>query len=228
MRGLDLHLARLETASVELFGEAVGEDRLRDLIRAALGDRADAFLRVSLFAPQITHRAVAWTGRPRVMVGVFDPPTPLGAALRVMPVTYVREAPHLKHVATFGLIRARRAAAQAGFDDALFVDGDDRVLEGTLWNLGFVAGDQVVWPQGPKLEGVTQALIQAGLAAIGFDQGTADVRISDLSGFDHAFLCNSTTPAASIVAVGDHAFHTDADLISRLTAAWAAAPAHMI
>lgn len=157
------------------------------------------------------------------MVGVFDPPPPLGVDLRLMPVAYLREAPHLKHVATFGLIRARRRAVQAGFDDALFIDAEGRVLEGTLWNVGFVAGDEVVWPEGPKLEGVAQALIARGLGAAGLRQRHAAVFLEDLRGFEHAFLCNSATPAASITAVGDHAFAAAPDLIARLTGAWTAA-----
>ncbi|HEV7227358.1 aminotransferase class IV [Brevundimonas sp.] len=226
-RGLDLHLVRLETASVELFGQTVGEDRLRELMRAALGDRRDAWLRVSLFSPEISHRQVAWVGRPRVMIGVFDPPLPLGPR-RVMPVAYLREAPHLKHVATMGLIRARRAASQAGFDDALFTDADGRILEGTLWNVGFVKGDEVVWPEGPKLEGVAQALIRRNLAAVGLIQNHAVVRLSDLPTFHHAFLCNSATPAAALTAVGDHVFDPAPEVVARLAAAWSAAPPEKI
>ena len=222
VRGLDLHLARLEAASIELFGEPVGEGRLRDLMRGALDGRADAWLRASLFSPEISHRQVAWVGRPRVMIGVFGPPGPL-ATCRVMPVTYLREAPHLKHVATFGLIRARRAAVQAGFDDALFTDAEDRILEGSLWNLGFLAGDHVVWPRGPKLQGVAQALIADNLSGVGLTQEERTVRLSDLRDFDHAFLCNSATPAAAIAAVGDHVFTAPIGLTDRITRAWSAA-----
>lgn len=227
VRGLDRHLARLDASSVELFGEPVGEPRLRDLMRHALGDRVDAWLRISLFAPEISHRAVEWTGRPRVMVGVFDPPAPL-AGMRVQPVAYAREAPHLKHVATFGLIRARRAAVQAGFDDALFVDANGQVLEGTVWNVGFVSGEEVTWPKGPKLEGVTQALISEHLASVGLVQRHATVHLSDMAAYDHAFLCNCATPAAPITAVGDHVFAPAPDLICRLTEAWTAAPLQKI
>jgi branched-subunit amino acid aminotransferase/4-amino-4-deoxychorismate lyase len=197
-------------------------------MRDALGDRVDAFVRISLFAPEITHRTVTWTGRPRVMVGAFAPPPPLGPDVRVMPLTYLREAPHLKHVATFGLIRARRAAARAGFDDALFTDADGRVLEGTLWNVGFVRGDEVTWPDGPKLEGVTRALIAQGLAHVGLCQRTATVMLDDLDGFDHAFLCNSATPAAALVAIGDRVLAPAPELIARLTAAWSESPLQKI
>jgi branched-subunit amino acid aminotransferase/4-amino-4-deoxychorismate lyase len=227
VRGLGLHLARLEAASVELFGEVVQQERLRDLIRVALAGRDAAWLRVSLFAPEISHRQVAWTGRPRVMIGVFDPPAPLGPC-RVMPLTYLREAPHLKHVATMGLIRARRAAVQAGFDDALFTDAEGRVLEGTLWNVGFVRGDEVVWPEGPKLEGVAQALIQRNLDAVGMTSCHAVVRLGDLPTFDHAFLCNSATPAAALTAIGGHTLDPAPDVVARLAAAWSAAPPEKI
>ncbi len=54
VRGLDLHLARLEASAVELFGESPGEMRLRDLMRQAVADQADGWLRVSLFSPEIS------------------------------------------------------------------------------------------------------------------------------------------------------------------------------
>lgn len=228
VRGLDLHLARLETAARELFGETPGEARLRDLMRQAVGDRRRCWLRVSLFSRDIGHRTPDWTGAPSVMVGVFDPPAPLASALRVQAQAYQREAAHLKHVATFGLVRARRAARAAGFDDALFVDAEGRVTEGTLWNVGFVRDDTVVWPQAPMLAGVTQALIQRGLEGVGLAARTEPVDASELSHFDAAFICNSATPACALTAVGETAFPIDAGLIARLEAAWASNPLQVI
>lgn len=227
VRGLDLHLARLETAAVELFGKAVGSETLRAFMRAALGDRATAFLRVSLFSPQIGHRHPSFVGKPRVMVGVFDVPAPLDGGRLVLPIQHRRETPHLKHASTMGLIRARREADDAGFDDALLVDGD-LVLEGSIWNLGLVRGSEVTWPEGPRLAGVTERLIDAGLAGQGLTSRRAEVRLDDLVTYDHAFLCNAATPAASITRIGDRAFPADDALIARLAAAWAAAPAGKI
>jgi branched-subunit amino acid aminotransferase/4-amino-4-deoxychorismate lyase len=221
VRGLDLHLARLETAAVELFGEAVGEEALRAFMRAALGDRATAFLRVSLFSPNIGHRHPSFVGRPRVMVGVFDMPPPLDGGRRVLPVQHRRETPHLKHASTMGLIRARREADGAGFDDALLVDGE-LILEGSIWNLGLVRGSEVTWPEGPRLAGVTERLIDAGLAGQGLTSRRTEVRLDDLDGYNIAFLCNAATPAASITRIGDRSFAADDAMIARLEAAWAA------
>jgi branched-subunit amino acid aminotransferase/4-amino-4-deoxychorismate lyase len=223
-RGLGRHLARLEASAVELFGESPGEDRLRDLMRIAVGERDACWLRVSLFSPEIWARTPSWRGAPRVMTMAADPPPPLAASLRLAARTYAREAAHLKHTALFGLIQSRRRAQDAGFDDALFVDETGLIAEGSLWNIGFVAGDRVVWPQAPMLAGVTQALIEAGLASVGLTSETRPVRLPDLAGFDRAFICNSATPACAVTAIDGHAFGNDPILIDRLAAAWASNP----
>ncbi len=224
VRGLDLHLARLEASAIELFGEPVGEARLRDLMRLAVEGRPDAWMRVSLFSPDLGPRCPDWRGVPKVMTVVSPPPPALAASVRLTVQTYAREAPQVKHVATFGLIRARRAARAAGFDDALFADADGRISEGSLWNIGFVRGGAVVWPQARMLAGVAQALVERGLAYVGLSSRTEPVRVIDLARFDAAFLCNSATPACAVTAIGDQAFDTPPDLIERLNAAWASNP----
>ncbi|HRO31823.1 MAG TPA: aminotransferase class IV [Brevundimonas sp.] len=220
VRGLDRHLARLREAAVELFGEVVPEDQARAWMRQALGNRRDAWMRVSLFAPQIGVRIPDWTGRPRMMVGVFDPVAPLSATpVRLKPQTYGRETPHLKHAATFGLIRARRSARAAGFDDALFVCADGRIAEASVSNIGFLSGARIIWPEAPMLSGVSQALISDAL-----ETETRPVTLADLPGFDGAFLTTSATPACAVAAIGDHVFVTTADRIAPVIAAWTAAP----
>ncbi len=228
VRGLDLHLSRLEAEAVELFGEPVGEARLRDLMRAAVVGRESCWLRVSLFSPEISPRTPDWRGRPRVLIAASSPPPPLADSLRLQVQTYGREAPHLKHVATFGLIRARRSARGAGFDDALFVDVDSQVSEGSIWNIGFILGEEVIWPQAPMLAGVAQALVQRGLGPSGLTGRTAPVHVDDLRGFDAAFICNSATPACAVSVIGDQAFATSHALIERLHAAWTSNPVQPI
>jgi branched-subunit amino acid aminotransferase/4-amino-4-deoxychorismate lyase len=224
VRGLDLHLARLTANAVELFGEPVEDVHLRDLMRTALGERREAWLRISLFSPEIWARLPSSRVRPRVMTTVSPPPPPLATSVRVQPRTYVREVAHIKHTATFPLIRARRLAQDAGFDDALFADADGLISEGSLWNIGFLSGDTVAWPDAPMLPGVAQALISRGLADVGLTERVQPVRLVDLDAFDGAFLCNSATPACPITAIGDQVFGSSPERIKRLAHAWAANP----
>lgn len=228
VRGLDLHLARLEAEAVELFGEPVGETRLRELMRAAVAGRQPCWLRVSLFAPEIGPRTPDWTGEPRVLIASAPLPAPLADTVRLQVQTYAREAPHLKHVATFGLIRARRLARTAGFDDALFADAAGYVSEGSLWNIGFLSGNQVVWPQAPMLAGVAQKLVHRALERAGLTGRTAPVCADQLQDFDGAFICNSATPACAVSAIGDRIFPTDPARIERLQAAWESNPVQPI
>ena len=228
VRGLDLHLARLETEAVELFGEPVGASRLRELMRAAVAGRGDCWLRVSLFSPGISPRTPDWTGQPRVMIAVSPPPPPLAASVRLQVQSYAREAPHLKHVATFGLIRARRTARAAGFDDALFVDAEGHVSEGSLWNIGFIRGSDVIWPQALMLSGIAQTLVEHGLGSVGLTGVSAPVHVSDLARFDGAFICNSATQACAVAAIGDQVFATSPALTDRLRAAWVSNPVQPI
>jgi branched-subunit amino acid aminotransferase/4-amino-4-deoxychorismate lyase len=223
VRGLDLHLDRLARQAEALFGEAPAELRFRELMQQALGDRREAWLRISLFSRHITHRDASWVGEPRVMIAVADPPSPLAGPLRLQVQTYAREEPELKHTATFGLMRARRRARVDGFDDALFADATGRISEGSLWNIGFLAGETVVWPQAPMLAGVAQALVDAGLAAVGFQSETRPVRLGDLPRFDGAFICNSATPACPVSAIDSTVFAIDAARLDRLASAYAAA-----
>lgn len=224
VRGLDLHLSRLEASARDLFGEPVDARHLRTLIRQALSGRGDAWLRVSLFSRDVWMRRADVVGAPSVMVGVFDPPPHLAGDLSLQSQIHEREASHLKHVATFGLMRARRQARAGGWDDALFVDPQGRISEGSVWNIGFLRGDHVVWPQAPMLEGVAQALIRRHLTRVGMTDERRPVHRDDLGAFDGAFICNSATPAAGVRAIDGVNWAVDPDRIAQLQAAWAAEP----
>ncbi|MGV8928183.1 MAG: aminotransferase class IV [Brevundimonas sp.] len=226
VRGLDLHLERLAASALELFGEAVDAARMRDLMRRAVEGRADCWLRVNLFSPAISPRTPDWKGRPTVMTATFPPPAPLGESVRLQSRIYARETPHLKHVATYGLIRARRLAKTDGFDDALFVDEAGRVSEGSLWNIGFIRNEQVIWPQAPMLAGIAQSLVQRGLEGAGLGGATEPVGLADLPSFDAAFICNSATPACAVASIDGRAF--GAPPLEALRSAWTSQPCQPI
>ena len=227
VRGLDLHLARLRETAVTLFGEAVSEDRLRDRMRQAVSGRpGPVSLRVTLFCAAITVRDPSAVGPPRVMTTVGEAAPVPATPVRLTALAYRREMPALKHVATFGLIQARRRAMAAGFDDALFHD-DGVVSEGSIWNIGFRQGETVVWPEAPMLAGTTQGLLQRGLDAMGIATETRVVRLEDLAQFDGAFLCNASTPARPVASIGDLVFARPTN-IEDLHAAWATNAAQTI
>lgn len=222
VRGLDLHLDRLEQEALSLFGVAVPEARLRERMRTALAGLSGRHsLRVQLFLETVTLRTPDAMGEPRVLVVVSDPANPLCDPLRLQTQDYAREAPELKHNGTFGLTRARRAAKATSFDDALFVGPDGVVSEGTIWNIGFVDEGRIVWPRAPMLRGVGQRLLENGLDLVGLDSETRVIDRAALAGLTQAFICNSATPACPVGNIDGRSLDIDPALIDRLQAAWA-------
>lgn len=194
VQGLDMHLQRLCEATRELFALAMAPEAFRDQLRAALDadGRADCTLRASVTVPgSMSSASGGAAGQPEMLVAISAPLEPPRDPVRVRSFHHERVAPHIKHAGTFDLFHHRRLALGAGYDDALFVDGSGQVLEGSTWNVGFLEGDGIVWPQGRALRGVTERLLQAGLNRAGVAQQCRPVTLDELVRFQGAFACNS-------------------------------------
>lgn len=190
VRGLSVHLDRLTSATRELFDAELDLEEVRAHVRHALGDTADAAVRVYVY----------WPGEPLVMV-VVRPPHDLPAdAQRLGSVPYQRPMPHVKHVGGFGQRRALADVARRGCDDALLTTPDGEVAETAIANVGFLRGSAVVWPSAPMLTGTTMRLLDDRLAASGTPSRAEPIRLPDVGSFDGAFVANSTgiAPVATV------------------------------
>jgi branched-subunit amino acid aminotransferase/4-amino-4-deoxychorismate lyase len=217
VRGLDLHLQRLQQANMALFGSALPAERVRDELRAALAasGRADAALRVTVFSPAFSLRRADADGAVDLLVSLAAPAQADPAPLRLRSSAFAREAPQFKHVGTFAAFHQRRLAQQAGSDDALFVDAQGRVMEGPTWNLGLWDGTCLHWPQAPALRGTQQRLLQAGLAALGVAQRERPLSLQAFGADVAAFTCNARGQQA-VAAVDGRALRPAVDLLALL------------
>ncbi len=193
VQGLDLHLARLSEGNRVLFDAGFDADAarnaMRDAVRAAGGDCS---LRATMFAPDFDPRRPDRPLVPVLMTSTAPPSSLPVSPLRVCSTVFSRPLPQVKHIDTFPLFHARRVAMQAGFDDALFVDADGRIGEGSTWNIGFWDGESVIWPEAPALRGTAEALLCGGLDALGIARQVREVCLADLPCFRAAFACNAT------------------------------------
>ena len=96
--------------------------------------------------------------------------------------------------------------------------------KGSLWNIGFLQDNRIVWPQAKMLDGVARSLIDRGLAGQGLSAETRHIPLTDLAQFDAAFLCNSATPTCAVTAIGDHVFAPNEHRLGAIAAAWASSP----
>ncbi|MFE0175459.1 aminotransferase class IV [Streptomyces sp. NPDC059002] len=187
VRGIGHHLARLDAATRELFGQELDGERVRGLVRQILRDDiTEASVRVHVHAPD---------GAPSLMVTV-RPPTELPAtmaeraqALRSVP--YQRPFAHIKHLGGFAQARHADLARRAGFDDALLTGPDGEISEGSVTNIAFFDGTEVVWPSAPHLSGITMRLVEPRLPAAGLPTRHARVALADLPSYEAAFVTNA-------------------------------------
>jgi branched-subunit amino acid aminotransferase/4-amino-4-deoxychorismate lyase len=211
-RGLALHLRRLGAANREAFGAGLDGERVRALVRHALGSTRDASVRVYLFeAP----------GEPATMVTV-KPPAEMAARWRLRPARYQRPDPHIKHVTTDQGHHSRQARRD-GFDDALLVGPDGAVSETTLANVGFFDGAAVLWPDAPMLHGITMQLLERELAERGVPCRRARVRLGEVASLGGAFL-SSARGIGAVTAVDRTSLPVEPEGMRLLADAYASVP----
>jgi len=220
-RGLELHLARLDAANREVFGEALDGERVRGLIRHALrGGSLDASVRVIV-------RGAGGGAAVRVFVTVRAPfVMPQGASQRLKSVRYLRAVPHIKRPSDFGHSYHLRKVAGDGYDDALLVADDGTIAEAGIANIAFFDGDSVVWPDGPQLAGIAMLLTAPRTAEYGLPSRTARVTLADLvdgGGFAGACVTNSRGIAA-VSRIDEVDLPVAAEFVKAMNAAYDSAP----
>src|SRR6516164_4797172 len=111
VRGLGLHLARLDAANREMFGAGLDTAAVAGYIKHALNGRTrDASVRVYVYeAPD----------GPAVMVTVRPPGTMAPDVWQLQTVPYQRSLAHIKHIGDFGQGYFQRLARRKGVDEAL-------------------------------------------------------------------------------------------------------------
>jgi branched-subunit amino acid aminotransferase/4-amino-4-deoxychorismate lyase len=177
-RGLDLHFSRLQEGHREIYGKPLDADLVRDRIRHALDGRLDVSVRVYGY----------WGG---LIVTIRGPQELPHRPHSMTAQHFQRPLARLKHVGSWGQGRFRELALAAGFDEGLLVDETGRIAEGTVTNVGFWRDGTVVWPDAPKLDGVTMLVLRRELKASAIPQAEATMRLQDLSACDGMILCNA-------------------------------------
>ncbi|MEV4256384.1 aminotransferase class IV family protein [Spirillospora sp. NPDC049652] len=222
-RGLDLHLDRLRTASLELFGRTVPDERVRELLRAAIqAGPGDLSLTATVYSPAGEFSADG--DDLRVLVRTRPPTDGPQGPLALAVVEHERDLPAIKHVGEIGKTYQLRRAVAEGFDDAAFVDRHGRFSEATIWNLAFWDGEAVVWPDAPMLVGVTMGILRRRLAALGVPQVVREVTPDDVLDLSGAVVMNSWTPGVMVTRLGAVAPPDETEFVDLLHDAYRTEP----
>ncbi|WKX73967.1 aminotransferase class IV family protein [Streptomyces sp. XD-27] len=225
VRGLDLHLERLRCASVELFGRAIPDDRVRSFLRAALeAGPDDVSLTATVYSSAGEFTAAGADAEPEVLVRTGPAASGPEGPLALAAVEYERVLPAVKHVGEVAKTYFLRQAAGQGFDDAAFVDRRGRLSEGSIWNLAFWDGAAVVWPVAEMLGGVTMGIVRRQLDRLGVPQRDQEVTPADLAALAGGVVMNSWTPGVAVHRVGSVSLPEAPSFLELLHRAYQAEP----
>ncbi|WP_406205969.1 aminotransferase class IV [Kitasatospora sp. NBC_01560] len=219
VRGLALHLDRLVRDCRVLFAADLDRSVLRQRIRAVLPpDGGAVIVRVTVYDPGLGLERPGAPAAPRLLVTTRPAAAAAPAPLRVRTAAYRRDLPEVKHVGLFGLVRHRRLAQLDGYDDVLLTDPDGRITEGATWNVGFLDGGGVVWPEAAVLPGVTAALLAGAHPG---PQRREAVHAPDGPGrFEAAFALNAGVGVRPVAAIDGTAFDSAHPGLAALRAAY--------
>ncbi|GAA2997914.1 aminotransferase class IV family protein [Streptomyces fulvorobeus] len=226
VRGLDLHLERLRSASLEMFGRALPDDRVRSYLRTALrAGPADVSLTAAVYSPAGEFTVAGPEVEPGMLIRTGPPATGPGGPLSLAAVEHERELPGVKHVGEVAKTYRLRQAVAEGFDDAAFLDRRGRLSEATIWNLAFWDGDSVVWPVAAMLTGTTMGVVRRRLDHLGVPQRSAEISLGDLPALAGAVVMNSWSPGVPVRRIGPAALPEAPLFVSHLHRAFASEPA---
>jgi branched-subunit amino acid aminotransferase/4-amino-4-deoxychorismate lyase len=221
VRGFDLHLDRLRSASLILFGRARPDEIMRRSIGGAVARGPAAMsLTATLFSRRGEFTPAGDPSDPSILIrtgSASDGPT---GPLRLAAVEHERWLPGIKHVGEAAKTYFLREAVKQGCDDALFIDRTGRISEATIWNLAFWDGEAVIWPEADLLPGVTMGILRRQLAGLGIAQRSAQIRVDALGALTGCVVMNSWTPAVAVSAIGTATFPQSDTLVAMLHRAY--------
>ncbi|ALS63131.1 branched-chain amino acid aminotransferase [Pandoraea norimbergensis] len=231
VRGLDLHLARLRQASLQMFGQALSDERIKHALRAALrAGPAEMSLVATVYSPAGEFTVAGAEAVPGLLVRTGPAWTGLtgkaGASglLSLATFEHERVLPELKHVGEVAKTWFLREAVARGFDDAAFKDRAGRLSEASIWNLAFWDGESVIWPVAAMLGGTTMGILRRQLTQLGVPQREQEITLADLPTMRGAVVMNSWTPGVAVHRIDDVSIPVDSHFVTLLKQAYTREP----
>ena len=134
---------------------------------------------------------------------------------------YERAFPHAKTLNMLHSYLAYGAAKKAGAYDALLVDREGRIAEGTRTNFFCIKGKAIFTPDEENiLLGVTRKAVLKIAAKSGYEIEQKDIRLADLAGYDGAFLTSTSSKILPIRAIDDFSFGEQPESLKELMTAF--------
>lgn len=129
---------------------------------------------------------------------------------------YERVFPHAKTLNMLQSYLAYREAKKLGAYDALLINRDGNITEGTRTNF-FCIKDQTIYtpPEKNILLGVTRKAILKVAAEYGYEVLEKDIKIDDVSSYDGAFISSTSSKIVPIKSIGGQILKPQSDSLKK-------------
>lgn len=102
---------------------------------------------------------------------------------------------------------ANRKIKENNLYEVLLVNSENVLTEGSRSNVFFIKGDTIYTPKSDKiLSGITRQEVLKLISKLKFEVHEVDIRVSDLSTYNSAFLTSTSMEVLPICCVGDNEF----------------------
>ena len=124
--------------------------------------------------------------------------------VKVITYPHVRNHPEAKSVNYIAAMEASAKAREQGAEEALYMDKNGRVLEGTTSNLFLYKDGSWLTPCRDILKGVTRQVV---MSLIGEEQlSCSDITLQDITGAQECFITSSSREILPVRFVNDYEF----------------------
>ena len=117
-------------------------------------------------------------------------------------------------------IYTKKYANKNGFDDGLFLDTFNNVLECSMSNILFIKNNIVYTPSSelPLLNGIVKKRIIDICSELGIKLIEKEINIEDIRNFDFAFVTNSLMSAVKVTQIEDIYFESSNEVFEKIIA----------
>ena len=130
---------------------------------------------------------------------------------------YERVFPHAKTLNMLQSYLAYRKAKESGAYDALLINRDGNITEGTRTNF-FCIKDQTVYTPFEKdiLLGVTRKALLKVARENGYEVLERDIKVDDVANYDGAFISSTSSKIVPIKSIDEQVLKPQSDMLKKL------------
>jgi branched-chain amino acid aminotransferase len=121
---------------------------------------------------------------------------------KVITLSAERYLPGAKSTNYLSAVYSLQEAHRQGGIESIYVDRNNRVLEGTTTNIFFFNGDELITPNRGILPGVTRGVV-LGLLPGHFDVTFRDIDKNEMEGMEEVFITASNKEIVPIIQIND-------------------------